>query len=114
MHDTVYKIVPARDWQRAKRLSAWPGAAVDLADGFIHFSARHQVSETLAKHFHGQGVLMLLAFRSTDLAPALRWEASRGGDLFPHLYAPLVPALAFAEWPLVPRPDGGHVLPALP
>ena len=69
------------------------GAPVDLADGFIHFSTAEQVRETAAKHFAGARDLLLTAIEATDTwGPALKWEPSRGGALFPHLYAPLDPA----------------------
>jgi len=65
------------------------GAPVDITDGFIHFSTATQLGETLARHFAGEAPLLLLAYQADDLGDALKWEASRGGALFPHLYAPL-------------------------
>lgn len=104
----VYKIVPAALWAQAMRDGVFFGAPVDQADGFIHFSAAHQVAETAAKHFAQERDLLLVAVEASVLGEALRWEASRGGDLFPHLYAPLDPARASWAKPLPLRADGAH------
>lgn len=87
------------------------GAPVDLADGFIHFSTGLQVRETAAKHFAGQADLLLVAVDPAKLGDALRWEPSRGGALFPHLYAPL--PLDAVQWvkPLPLGADGVHLFP---
>ena len=87
------------------------GSQVDLADGFIHFSTAEQVEETSARHFAGQDGLMLVAVDGAALGGGLRWEPSRHGDLFPHLYGPL--PLSAVRW-AVPLPigsDGRHVFP---
>ncbi len=89
-----YKIVPATDWALACNVGVFLGSVVDLKDGFIHFSAAEQVVETAARHFHGQSGLLLVGFDTTDFGENLRWEASRGGALFPHLYEPLRTTLA--------------------
>ena len=106
----IYKIVPRDMWEAARRIGTFAGAPVDLADGFIHFSVGHQAAETAAKHFAGQDDLLLVAVEADDLGGALKWEVSRGGDKFPHLYAALSPEIA--EWvkPLPLGPDG-HVFP---
>lgn len=97
-------------WETARRIGTFAGAPVDLADGFIHFSAGHQVAETAAKHFEGQDDLLLVAIEADDLGEALRWETSRGGDKFPHLYANLAPDIA--EWvKTLPLGPDGHVFP---
>ncbi len=83
---TIYKICPAHLWEEARRLGVFKGAPVDLADGYIHFSTAGQARETAAKHFAGQGDLMLLWVDSAALGDKLKWEPSRGGALFPHLY----------------------------
>jgi uncharacterized protein (DUF952 family) len=85
----IYKILPASLWHGAEAAGTFAGAPVDLADGFIHFSTAAQVEETAAKHFAGQDDLLLAAADPATLGDALKWEASRGGALFPHLYAPL-------------------------
>jgi uncharacterized protein (DUF952 family) len=82
----IYKICPENLWREAERLGVFTGARVDVQDGFIHFSTAAQVRETAAKHFGGRGDLLLIAVDSKVLGPALRYEPSRGGDLFPHLY----------------------------
>jgi uncharacterized protein (DUF952 family) len=88
----IFKILSAAAWRDVEAAGVFHGAAVDLADGYIHFSTADQVAETAAKHFAGQGDLMLVAIEPGRLGTALRWEVSRGGALFPHLYAPLATA----------------------
>lgn len=105
----LYKILSAAEWQSAVNRGAFEGSAVDLKDGFIHLSAAHQAAGTAAKHFAGQDGLLLVAFREADL-PALRWEPSRGGELFPHVYAVIDPSLAAAIDPL-PLVSGVHRFP---
>ncbi len=96
----VYKIVSARDWADAEAKGRYDGSADDLRDGFIHLSADDQWTETAAKWFAGQPDLLLVAFEAEVLGPALKWEPSRGGALFPHLYGPLPTALAVERKPL--------------
>ena len=89
---TVYKIADADAWAEAERMGSFAGAPVDLADGFIHFSTAAQLRATAAKHFAGQRNLVLAAISGAALdamGDAYRYERSRGGDLFPHLYASL-------------------------
>lgn len=107
----IYKIVPAPLWRDAEARGRFEGAPVDHADGYIHFSTAAQARETAAKHFAGQTDLLLVAVDADRLGPALRYEPSRGGDLFPHLYAPL--DLKAVRW-IAPLPwqDGiGHRFP---
>jgi uncharacterized protein (DUF952 family) len=85
----IFKILPRTDWERALSSGLFEGSAVDIADGFIHFSAADQVAETARRHFAGQTDLMILTVEAETLGATLRWEPSRGGALFPHLYAPL-------------------------
>ncbi len=113
MTDIIYKICPAAQWREAEDKGVFEGAPVDLADGFIHFSTAGQVVETAAKHFAGQGDLLLVAVDTAALGEALRWEVSRGGALFPHLYAPLDPRHALWAKPLPLDADGRHVFPDL-
>ena len=108
----IYKICPQTLWQEAESAGAFYGAPVDLADGYIHFSTGAQVAETAARHFAGQDDLVLVRVESDGLGPALRWEESRGGELFPHLYGPLPVAAVRAVDPLPIGPDGRHVFPA--
>lgn len=109
----IYKIVPTDLWQQAVDCGVFKGAPVDLADGFIHFSSATQVRETAAKHFAGQDNLLLAAFDADTFGPEMKWEVSRGGDLFPHLFAELAPASALWVRPLPLGPDGSHVFPDL-
>ncbi|MDI6025395.1 DUF952 domain-containing protein [Corticibacterium sp. UT-5YL-CI-8] len=113
MTNTIYKICPQAMWRKAEQDGVFPGAPVDIADGFIHFSTAEQVRETAAKHFKGQQDLVLVAFDDASLGDALRYEVSRGGALFPHLYAPLNPTLALWVRPLPLNDDGGHAFPDL-
>jgi uncharacterized protein (DUF952 family) len=110
----IYKIVRADDWRAAETEGVFRGAAVDLADGYIHFSTEAQVEETAARHFTGQDGLLLVAVDAEKLGEALKWEPSRGGALFPHLYStmPLEAVTRVAPLPL--RPDGRHDFRGLP
>ena len=110
----IYKICPASPWREAERQGSYRGSADDARDGFIHFSAAEQLAGTLDKHYVGQTGLLLIAIDPERLGPALRWEPSRGGDLFPHLYGELDMAAVTAVMELRSRSDGGHDLPELP
>ncbi len=92
----IYKILRPGEWRALMEAGATEGAPIDLADGYIHFSTAGQVAETAAKHFAGETDLLLAAVRSDPLGDALKWEPSRGGALFPHLYRPL--RLADLSW----------------
>lgn len=113
MSTLVYKIAPEALWREAEAAGIFHGAPVDLADGFIHFSTAAQVRETAARHFAGQDGLLLVAVDADALGAALKWEVSRGGALFPHLYAPLDPASAVWVKPLPLGPDGRHAFPEM-
>jgi len=107
----IYKIFRADEWQALRKAGTSKGAPVDLADGYIHFSTAEQAAETAAKHFAGADGLMLVAVDTDRLGDALKWEPSRGGALFPHLYRDL--RLEDVHWaqPL-PLVDGVHQFPA--
>jgi uncharacterized protein (DUF952 family) len=111
MSASIY-ICPEALWREAEEAGAFAGAPVDLSDGFIHFSTGSQVRETAARHFAGQDGLLLIAVDPAALGEELRWEASRGGDLFPHLYAPMPLAVVRKITPLPLGPDGHHAFPA--
>jgi uncharacterized protein (DUF952 family) len=113
MHPTIYKICPEKLWREAEAAGRFDGAPVDHADGFIHFSTRDQAVETAARHFAGQTDLLLIAVDPAALGAALKYETSRGGALFPHLYAPL--PLAAVKWAkeLPLGADGQHVFPVM-
>ena len=96
----VYKILPRTEWAAACAAGEFKGSGIDLEDGFIHFSAEDQWRETLEKHFASKTDLLLVAVEARALGPALKWEVSRGGALFPHLYGPLPTALALSVEPV--------------
>ena len=113
MSRMIYKIAPLALWREAETQGRFAGAPVDLADGFIHFSTADQVRGTAARHFAGQDDLVLVAVDEEKLGPALKYEVSRGGALFPHLHGPfLFDAVAWVR-PLPLGPDGAHVFPPL-
>jgi uncharacterized protein (DUF952 family) len=109
----VYKIVATEEWAQAEAAGAFTGAAIDRADGFIHFSTAEQAPETAAKWFAGRGDLTLAAVDAEALGDDLRWEPSRGGALFPHLYAALPMSAVLWSRPLALRQDGAHVFGSL-
>ena len=109
----IYKILAATEWREALAQGVFRGSAVDLADGFIHFSTAAQAAETARRHFRGVEGLVVLAVEADALGPALRFEPSRGGDLFPHLYGELDPALALLLGDAPLGPDGAPRLPPL-
>ncbi|MFN4143821.1 DUF952 domain-containing protein [Aestuariivirga sp.] len=105
----LYKILSAAEWREALAKGVFEGSAVDRKDGFIHLSAAHQVRETARRHFAGEADLVLVGFAEADL-PALKWEPSRGGELFPHVYGPIATRLAVKAEPL-PLEAGAHRFP---
>jgi uncharacterized protein (DUF952 family) len=108
----VFKICGMDEWHRAEREKVFRGSAVDLRDGFIHFSTAEQLAETVAKHFAGRADLLLIAVDAEALGENLRFEPSRGGALFPHLYAELfLSAVRFVE-PMPLGEDGIHLVPS--
>ena len=107
----IYKICPEALWREAELSSRFKGAPVDLADGYIQFSTGAQLRETLARHFSGQTDLLLIAIDGEKLGTALRYEPSRGGALFPHLYAALDPRSVRWVAPLPAGPGGSHLVP---
>ena len=113
MTAAVYEICDAALWREAERRGVFESAAVDLVDGFIHFSTADQVAETAARHFAGKRDLLLVAVDADALGGALRWEPSRGGALFPHLYGSL--PLGTVHWvkPLPLGEGGRHLFPPL-
>src|SRR5436190_19658685 len=103
----IYKICTASEWQEAERAGRYRGSAVDLKDGFIHFSTAEQAAETAAKWFAGQRDLVLVAIDAGALGDKLKWEPSRGGALFPHLYGEL-PVKAAQRVDALPLDETGH------
>jgi uncharacterized protein (DUF952 family) len=111
MAEPIYKVVTEAAFEASWSLGQFDGSTDDRRDGFIHFSAATQLAGTLAKYFARQEGLVVLAVDPARLGPHLKWETSRGGEQFPHLYAPLdLAAVLWAE-PLALGPDGTHVIP---
>jgi uncharacterized protein (DUF952 family) len=110
---TIYKICEQVSWRLAEQSGSYAGSAADARDGFIHFSTAAQLAGTMAKHFAGQRDLLLVAVDAKVLGQALKWEPSRGGELFPHLYAVL--PLTAVRWtkPLPDEVAGGRAVPEL-
>lgn len=106
----IYKIFRADEWAALQRDGDTAGAPVDLADGFVHFSTAEQAAETAARHFAGEAGLVLLAVEADSLGEALKWEPSRGGALFPHLFRRLSMDDVLWSEPL-PLVDGAHHFP---
>lgn len=109
--ETIYKVVGFEEWDKAVSSGQFEGAEIDLQDGFIHFSTAQQTKETVAKHFAGRDDLLLVAVTTEPMARHYKMEVSRGGDLFPHLYAKL--PVANADWwqELPLGDDGVHIFP---
>jgi uncharacterized protein (DUF952 family) len=109
----IYKICPASAWREAERQGVFRGSAVDISDGYIHFSTASQVAETARKHFFGQTGLFLIAVDADALGDAVRWERSRNDELFPHLYGDLDLGAVTGVLGLHARSDGYHDIPEL-
>lgn len=112
MAEPVYKVLRAEEFAEASRRALFEGSADDLRDGFIHLSTGEQLEGTLRKHFAGEDGIVLLALDAAQLGQQLTWEPSRGGALFPHLYAPLPLAAVLWVERLGLGDDGMHRLPA--
>ena len=109
----IYKLLTRPEWLAASDAGVFTGSPVDLADGFIHFSTAAQAPETGRKYFSGVEGLVAVAFEAETLGDGLKWEPSRGGDLFPHLYGPLPTALAVEAMPVELDEQGVPVLTGL-
>jgi len=106
----IYKIVPRAEWENVTE--AYQGSAHDRADGFLHFSTRAQLPDTLKRHYAGQGDLLLVAVKAQTLGDALKWElAPKRGEDFPHLYAALPKDKVHSVQPLNQGADGEYLLP---
>jgi uncharacterized protein (DUF952 family) len=106
----LYKIMSKKEWETAQAQGIYEGSEVDRKDGFIHLSAAHQVRTTAQKHFSGKSDLVLISVREENLGPSLKWEASRGSELFPHIYGPLQ-LDAVGETAPLPLVNGVHQFP---
>jgi uncharacterized protein (DUF952 family) len=110
---TVYKICQSASWRGAEQTGIFHGSDADARDGFIHFSTAAQLAGTAEKYFAGQNDLLLVAVDADALGSALKWELSRGGDLFPHLYAALSLEAVLWTQPLADEVDGRRAVPEL-
>jgi uncharacterized protein (DUF952 family) len=108
---TVYKIIAADLWHAAEGSGVFTGAGIDLKDGFIHLSTGAQARRTAQLYFAGQGNLVLVAIDEASLGDALKYEPSRDGDLFPHLYGSLPLTAVLSVRPLPLGADGNHIFP---
>jgi uncharacterized protein (DUF952 family) len=113
MTQMIYHMCPAEAWAAAVAAGEYAGTEDDRRDGFIHFSTAAQIAESARRHRAGQPGLVLVAVAAARLGDRLRWESSRRGALFPHLYGPLDPAEAARVMPLPLGPDGEHRFPPL-
>jgi uncharacterized protein (DUF952 family) len=109
----IYHMCRAEEWAAAGQGGIYHGSAQDRTDGFLHFSTAAQIVESARRHRAGQAGLLLLAVDADHLGDRLRWETSRSGDLFPHLYGPLMVAESASVRPLPLDPDGAHIFPPL-
>ena len=108
----AFKVLTRAQWATFREDGTFTGAPVDIADGYIHLSAREQLMETVAKHFAGQDDLVLAMIDLPALGDTVRWEPSRGGALFPHVYGPIPMSAVTTKATLRLGPDGNHVFPA--
>jgi uncharacterized protein (DUF952 family) len=109
----IYHMCPAEAWEEAVAAGQYNGSSDDRRDGFLHFSTKDQIAESARRHRAGQAGLVLVAVEAARLGDRIRWEPSRDGALFPHLYGPLFPNEAASVAALPLGPDGEHVFPAL-
>ncbi|MET3435929.1 DUF952 domain-containing protein [Sphingomonas sp. 1185] len=110
---TAYKVLTADQMAALEQEGAFAGAPVDMADGYIHLSTAAQLTDTVDKHFAGQDDLHIAAVDLAAMGGAVKWEESRGGQLFPHLYAPLPLTAVLAYGPMKRDTDGTVRLPVL-
>lgn len=113
MTQMIYHMCRADEWEAANATGAYAGSSQDKADGFIHFSTAGQIVESARRHRAGQEGLLLLAIDPAVLGDRLKWEPSRGGALFPHVYGTIDPRESAWVKPLPLGEDGEHVFPVL-
>ncbi len=107
----IYHVCRLEEWHAAQNTGSYSGSSQDMADGFIHFSTAAQLRASVTRHRTGQDGLLLVAVDAQQLGKALKWEPSRGGDLFPHLYGSLSLAAVEAVYDLPLDDDGFHIYP---
>ena len=110
--DSIYHICKREEWEVAQAAGRYSGSSQDMADGFIHFSTAVQIEESAARHRAGQSGLVLLSVDPLALGAALKWEPSRRGEMFPHLYGELPLAALREVWDLPLGLDSRHLFPA--
>lgn len=106
----IYKLLSRPEWMKAQGAGVFEGSAIDLKDGYIHFSTAAQAPETGRKYFSNQAELIAVAVEAEALGEALKWEPSRGGELFPHLYGPLPVSAAVSVEPVGLDAGGAPIL----
>lgn len=111
--DCVYKIFRLSEWETLQRSGMFAGSADDLRDGFIHLSNYDQLQGTLDKHYRQGGALVLAQVLASELDVDLKYEVSRGGAEFPHLYGTLQKETIARHWPLSPDPQGRYGVPII-
>jgi uncharacterized protein (DUF952 family) len=109
----IFHMCRRTEWAAAEAAGSYRGSSQDAADGFIHFSTAEQIRESARNHRAGQADLVLVTVDPARLGTALKWEPSRGGALFPHLYGPLPLSAVVRVDPLPLGPDGLHAFPKL-
>jgi len=112
MSEIIYKVVRTAEWDSAREAGVFNGSTDDKRDGFIHLSRAAQLRTTLEKHFAGEDGLLLVSLDMGRFGPELRWEPSRGGEYFPHLYGPLKLTLVYCVVPIHHDSDGRAILPS--
>jgi uncharacterized protein (DUF952 family) len=113
MTEMIYHMCRADEWAEAVASGTYAGSSQDKADGFIHFSTAEQIVESARRHRAGQGGLLLLAIDTAMLGDRLKWEPSRAGALFPHVYGTISPAESAWVKPLPLGADGAHLFPEM-
>ena len=114
MRDSIiYKILRQSEWTKLQLSGQFGGSVHDIRDGFIHMSTAAQLQGTLDKHYTDGDVVILAAVNLADVAETVKWEVSRGGDEFPHIYGELPLSAVKQHWPLSPDPEGRYAVPDL-
>ncbi len=112
MNSTIYKLVTQSEWNEAEKAGVFRGSTLDKADGFIHLSAKDQTRQTAALYFADQSDLLLVSVDPASLGDTLRWEESRDGRLFPHVYGFIEMTSVLDAQPLPLDADGKHQFPS--
>ena len=107
----IYKVCNNNEWKKALEVGCYKGSEIDIKDGYIHFSTKEQLKETVDKHFKKQENLIIITFNTTDLVENIKWEPARNGDLFPHYYGFIDINFAHNIYSLELGTDGIHKFP---